>query len=356
MKYIQPFFLATAFLSVASIVSVVHAQNLGSTSSTVSLLSQTQPEQWMKAVNQRIVTESSTHTAAFLVTSSTSTRGYFLGMYPTVKSVAIATSTIPYAKLNPVPDGIYYVKIVSEPAAATLGSGAGLRMIPTGTGRVSVMSSSTVTVLTPQPHITITSPLSTTVWKKGSTQSVTWIADFKKGTSRNTNYASTIIVPAYGFAAQNGTTSPSHPPGVTHINNSSSSGLPQPPLHGTLPMPPSPGDLPALPSMPLSPPSPTSIFDTITGGIFGDSSSNSVPLAFPVILNIVAYNSDTIGNAAYGTSHLVPGVHYIERGKTPVKLAVPIGHYVLTAKVKLTNTVTHKVETISATSSPFTVN
>ena len=65
----------------------------------------------------------------------------------------------------------------------------------------SVFSSSTVQV-TPHgpPLITITSPTSTTQWKQGSSQRVTWTANFVKGKSKgDTTYPDIRVVPVYGI-------------------------------------------------------------------------------------------------------------------------------------------------------------
>lgn len=332
-------------------------------SSDPTILSQVQPEKWAKTFPEIIVTRSSLPVAAFLVNSAIDTKGYYLGTFPSKTSqvsggaVVTATSSIPGNKTLVVPNGTYYVKIVTQPA--------GSKAIKSLIGKVNIPSSnsiavstSTVTLVLPPPYIIITSPVSTDSWKKNSIHNITWVTDFKRSDTPNTNYAGIALAMPYGYGPKN----PAPTQKSSSLTTVASFATGMPIASGfsfinTLANPTPVGILTASPMFGVP-----SMADTmgmaigvpfageIINSLFGDDKPQQVP----VTVRAVAYDASSSNH--YGKAVVIAQTTYLESARAPIIMRVPAGQYVITISTpKIPNTTTHVSESIVGTSSVITV-
>jgi hypothetical protein len=352
-----------AFIALFLILMAIPAHAQTASSSQVYVLSQVQPETWVKTLDQKIVTKASGQVDAFLVTSSAATKGYYLGAFPTSAAqtggdnLVTATNTVSASKTLHIPNGTYYVRIFARQGNSSISTvntanTAAATAVSIPTSGASATSRSAVTLLA-MPYIIVTAPISNESWKTGSVHVATWVSDFKRSDTSNSSYAAVAITLPYGIgpsktASSSVSSTPAHS-GPQNVPSGNQLSVPTPPTPPGLPSLPNLPSLPSLPNLPLGIPSPLSVIGNIFGGIFGSSK----PFAVSVNIKAVTYTATSTNH--YGKSYVIAATNYLESGQAQILLRVPSGQYVITVGVPLYNSTTRKVETITGTSSLITV-
>jgi hypothetical protein len=382
--------VANATTTTASTTSVTAVVASG----TVSILSQVTPQMWYQTFDQYVVTSSTGPVSLYLVSSSSDQQGFYLGKFlgtskkfTATTTTVTATDTVSFLTTFTIPAGKYYVEAV----LGQMGGGSYQTLLQTVLRKKvsipagpSAISSSTVQITVPPLYIVVTKPITTQTWSQLSSKTVGWIADFKRSSLVDTDYAGVELALPYGTAPAKGDLATAAIPGIIFsapgtggctsitssiassiqsINSTLPSGLPTPPTPPTPSLPsgvtvstlcnPLSSSIPGIPVVtslpnPLGLPSPVSALNSLFGG-------DSAPYAVSVNVDAVAYNPTT---KTYGKSYpLTINKAYLESGQTNVTpLLVKPGKYVIVVSTQLFNIKTLKINTISGTSSVITIS
>ncbi|MDB5259424.1 MAG: hypothetical protein JWO73_632, partial [Candidatus Taylorbacteria bacterium] len=170
----------------SSVVFTVTGAGPTSQSSSITVTSAAQPENWLKATRHSVTWTSqnipASKTVNIYLTSPT------IADLALIKNAPIGkgSANVILNKLDSIPLGKYSIKIVySQPGYANIKA--------TSTSMIEVKAAA-------DPAIRITSPISATQWPTGSTQRITWIANFVKRqvVGNGSTYGDVRVVPEYG--------------------------------------------------------------------------------------------------------------------------------------------------------------